>query len=68
MVLFNCSLHKLVTARQQDKENVIALEKKLTEERKWKAQFEQQLLAEKKAKKELETVTAVTSTKYGHFQ
>ncbi|XP_050392701.1 macoilin-1 [Patella vulgata] len=44
-------LHNLVTSRQQDKQNIAILEKKLIEERKLRTSFEQQLAAERKAKK-----------------
>lgn len=45
-------LHNLVTSRQQDKQNLAILERKLQEERKQKAIVEQQLLAEKKKRSE----------------
>lgn len=45
-------LQNLVAIRQQDKQNLSALEKKLQEERKAKGNLEQQLANEKKAKKE----------------
>jgi hypothetical protein len=43
-------LHNLVTSRQQDKQTLAALERKLLEERKAKTTIEQQLQAEKKRK------------------
>ncbi|GFN80810.1 transmembrane protein 57b, partial [Plakobranchus ocellatus] len=43
-------LHNLVTSRQQDKQTIVGLEKKLTDERKVRAQVEQQLASEKKNK------------------
>ncbi|RWS02794.1 Macoilin-1-like protein, partial [Dinothrombium tinctorium] len=51
-------LHNLVTARQQDKQNVTQLEKKLIEEKKIKVGLETQLVAERKAKKAEEAATA----------
>ncbi|RWS25876.1 macoilin-like isoform X1 [Leptotrombidium deliense] len=51
-------LHNLVTARQQDKQNVTQLEKKLIEEKKLKLGLETQLMAERKAKKAEEAATA----------
>jgi len=47
-------LHNLVTSRQQDKQNLQLLERKLQEERRCKAVIEQQLATERKAKKEQE--------------
>lgn len=41
-----------MTSRQQDKQNVQQLERKLSDERKAKAVLEQQLATERKAKKE----------------
>lgn len=51
-------LHNLVTARQQDKQNMTLLEKKLIEERKLKANIETQLANERKAKKAEDVATA----------
>lgn len=51
-------LHNLVTARQQDKQNVSQLEKKLQEEKKAKGGLENQLAAERKNKKAEEAATA----------
>lgn len=51
-------LHNLVTARQQDKQNMTLLEKKLIEEKKQKALLETQFAAERKAKKAEEAATA----------
>lgn len=44
-------LHNLVTSRQQDKQNMLLLEKKVNEERKLRTQVELQLTNERKAKK-----------------
>ncbi|ESO94855.1 hypothetical protein LOTGIDRAFT_232281 [Lottia gigantea] len=44
-------LHNLVTGKQQDKQNIAILEKKLAEERKLRTSLDQQLSAERKAKK-----------------
>lgn len=44
-------LHNLVTSRQQDKQNISILEKKMNEERKMRAGIELQLTTERKAKK-----------------
>ena len=51
-------LHNLVTSRQQDKQSLSILERRLVEERKAKAVTEQQLIAEKKAKRAEEAVAA----------
>ncbi|KAG1656163.1 Macoilin [Nymphon striatum] len=51
-------LHHLVTARQQDKQTINALEKKLQEERKCKAVLETQLASERKNKKAEEAAAA----------
>lgn len=51
-------LHNLVTARQQDKQNIGQLEKKLIEEKKCKAQLDSQLAQERKNKKAEEVATA----------
>ena len=45
-------LHNLVTCRQQDKQNLTSMEKKLQDEKKAKTAVEQQLAQEKKAKKD----------------
>ena len=47
-----------MTSRQQDKQNLAALERKLLEERKQKASVDQALLSERKAKKAEEAVAA----------
>ena len=51
-------LHNLVTSRQQDKQNIAMLEKKIIEERKLKTSIETQLAAERKAKKAEEAAAA----------
>ena len=53
-----CRLHNLVTNRQQDKQNLAALERKLLEERKQKANIDQLLISERKAKKAEEAIAA----------
>ena len=50
-LFFACRLHNLVTSRQQDKQNLAVLERKLAEERKTRSLTEQQLSQERKAKK-----------------
>lgn len=58
MILYSClydfcmfaRLHNLVTSRQQDKQTIASMEKKLTEERKLRTNAEQQLANEKKNK------------------
>ena len=47
-----------MVTRQQDKQNLAALEKKLQEEKKLREKSEQQLASERKAKKEEEQVAA----------
>lgn len=47
-----------MTARQQDKQTINALEKKLQEERKCKAVLETQLISERKNKKAEELAAA----------
>ena len=49
-IMYVDRLHNLVTSRQQDKQTLAALERKLLEERKAKTTIEQQLQAEKKRK------------------
>jgi hypothetical protein len=49
-------LHNLVAGRQQEKQSLVALERKLQDERKLRTSLEQQLAAEKKKKAE-DTVT-----------
>lgn len=44
-------MQNLVRARQQDKQNMVTMEKKLADEQKVKAQVEQQLQQERKQKK-----------------
>ena len=51
-------LHNLVTSRQQDKQNISILEKKMNEERKMRAGIELQLTTERKAKKVDEAAAA----------
>lgn len=51
-------LHNLVTSRQQDKQNISILEKKMNEERKIRAGIELQLTTERKAKKADEAAAA----------
>lgn len=51
-------LHNLVTSRQQDKQNIIGLEKKLNEEKKIRNGVEVQLNSERKAKKAEEAAAA----------
>lgn len=51
-------LHNLVTSRQQDKQNIIGLEKKLNEEKKIRNGVEAQLNSERKAKKAEEAAAA----------
>ena len=51
-------LHNLVTSRQQDKQNIAVLEKKMNEERKIRAGVELQLNTERKAKKAEEAAAA----------
>ncbi|CAL1538922.1 unnamed protein product [Lymnaea stagnalis] len=47
---FFTKLHNLVTSRQQDKQTIATLEKKITEEKKTRTSLEQQLVNEKKNK------------------
>ena len=47
-----------MTNRQQDKQNLAALERKLLDERKQKANLEQLLVSERKAKKAEEAIAA----------
>lgn len=51
-------LHNLVTARQQDKQTIAQLEKKVQEEKKLRASLENQLTSERKAKKVEEAAAA----------
>lgn len=51
-------LHNLVTARQQDKQTISSLEKRVQEERKMRTLYENQLAAERKAKKAEEAAAA----------
>ena len=51
-------LHGLVTARQQDKNTMNQLERRLQEERRYRNAAESQLTAERKAKKAEEAATA----------
>ena len=53
-----CRLHHLVTSRQQDKQNLSILERKLQDERKSRTAIEVQLSTERKAKKMEEAATA----------
>jgi len=56
-------LHNLVTARQQDKQTIAQLEKKLTEEKKSRINIETQLATERKAKKAEEAVVMATAAR-----
>lgn len=56
--VFFFRLHNLVTSRQQDKQNIIGLEKKLNEEKKIRNGVEAQLNSERKAKKAEEAAAA----------
>ena len=47
-----------MTNRQQDKQNLAALERKLLDERKQKSNLEQLLMSERKAKKAEEAIAA----------
>lgn len=58
MFCFFFRLHNLVTSRQQDKQNIIGLEKKLNEEKKIRNGVEAQLNSERKAKKAEEAAAA----------
>lgn len=51
-------LHNLVTSRQQDRQNLAQLERRLQDERRQRTQAEQQVSAERKAKKAEEANTA----------
>lgn len=51
-------LHNLVTSRQQDKQNISILERKLQDACKNKCVVEQQLASERKAKKAEESAAA----------
>ena len=51
----------MVTSRQQDKQNLQLLERKLQEERKCKAVLEQQLATERKAKKDQEAANRASA-------
>ena len=53
-----CRLHNSVQLRQQEKQSVSILERKLTELRKEKTQMETQLATERRAKKAEEAATA----------
>lgn len=48
----NFRLHKQVTGRQQDKQNLAIIERRLVEERKQKVTLENQLTTEKRRKAE----------------
>ncbi|XP_042905580.1 macoilin-1 isoform X2 [Parasteatoda tepidariorum] len=54
----NHKLHSLAAARQQDKQTISSLEKRLQEERKMRTLCESQLAAERKAKKAEEAAAA----------
>jgi len=58
IMTFYFRLHNLVTSRQQDKQNISILEKKMNEERKMRAGIELQLTTERKAKKVDEAAAA----------
>jgi len=45
-----CRLQKLISSRQQDKQNLAILDRRVQEERKQKMTLEQQLMAEKRRK------------------
>ncbi|XP_054714333.1 macoilin-1-like isoform X2 [Uloborus diversus] len=51
-------LHSMVTARQQDKQTIANLEKRVQEERKMRTLYENQLATERKAKKAEEAAAA----------
>lgn len=51
-------LHNVVTSRQQDKQTLATLEKRLGEERKLREKSESQLTAERKAKRQEDQVAA----------
>ena len=51
-------LHNLVTSRQQDKQNISSLERKLNDEKKLRSGIESQLNSERKAKKAEEAAAA----------
>ena len=51
-------LHNVVMSRQQDKQNLAALEKKLSEEKKLREKTESQLANERKTKKQEDQVAA----------
>lgn len=57
-VSFLCRLHNLVQSRQQDKQALSIVERKLTELRKEKTTLETQLATERRAKKAEEAATA----------
>jgi hypothetical protein len=59
--ILQTKLHNLVTSRQQDKQNLAALEKKLQEERKSRSLVEQTLNNERKAKKAEDASRAATN-------
>ncbi|CAG0881476.1 unnamed protein product [Cyprideis torosa] len=53
-------LHSLVTARQQDKQTISTLEKKVTEERRERTKLESQLAAERKNKQKEDSVRSAS--------
>jgi len=54
----SCRLYNLVTSRQKDKETLSSLERKFAEEKKGRNTLEQQLVAERKAKKNEDAAAA----------